>query len=143
MAQRNSFMQALGHSRAALVLMCLIAYQPVRANVTVELHGVDDELRTNVLAYLSFERYKKTTDLSADTIERLHERVEREVQSALRPFGYYEPKVHSELTDGGKGDWRVTIDIVNGIRKETNFLSFTAGRNIIWRAASDAFSSSP
>src|SRR5579864_6320484 len=114
MAQRNSFMQALGHSRAAVVLMCLFACQPVRANVTVELHGVDDELRTNVLAYLSFERYKKTTDLSADTIERLHERVEREVESALRPFGYYEPKVHSDVTDGGKGDWRVTIDIDPG-----------------------------
>jgi hypothetical protein len=96
MAQRTSFMQALKHFRAALILMCLIASPLVRANVTVEIHGVEDELRTNVLAYLSFERYKKTTDLSADTIERLHDRVEREVQSALRPFGYYEPKVHSD-----------------------------------------------
>jgi translocation and assembly module TamA len=114
MAQRNSFMQALGHNRAALVLMCLIASPLVRANVTVEVHGVDDAVRTNVLAYLSFERYKKTTDLSDDTIERLHDRVEREVQSALRPFGYYEPKVHSDLTNSGKGDWTVTIDIDPG-----------------------------
>src|SRR3982074_1233540 len=114
MAQRNSFMQSLGHSRAAMVLMFLIAYQPVRPNVDVELHGVDDELRTNVLAYLSFERYKKTTDLSDDTIERLHERVEREVQSALRPFGYYEPTVHSDLTEVAKGDWRATIDVDPG-----------------------------
>src|SRR3981081_1579253 len=111
LAQRHSSLRALGRSGAAMVLMCLIAYQPVRANVDVELHGVDDELRTNVLAYLSFERYKQTTDLSADTIERLHERVEREVQSALRPFGYYEPKVHSDLTEVAKGDWRVTIDV--------------------------------
>jgi translocation and assembly module TamA len=96
------------------VFMCLIACPLARANVTVEVHGVDDELRTNVLTYLSFERYKKTTDLSADTIERLHERVEREVQSALRPFGYYEPKVHSEVVNGGKGDWRVTVDIDPG-----------------------------
>src|SRR5215475_2995226 len=114
MAQRNSFMQALGHSRAALILMCLLASTLARANVTVEIHGVDDELRTNVLTYLSFERYKKTTDLSADTIERLHDRVEREVQSALRPFGYYEPQVHSDLANAGKGDWRVTIDIDPG-----------------------------
>src|SRR5215475_6970230 len=114
MAQRNSFMQALGHSRAALILMCLLASTLARANVTVEIHGVDDELRTNVLTYLSFERYKKTTDLSADTIERLHDRVEREVQSALRPFGYYEPKVHSELNNLGKGDWKVTVDIDPG-----------------------------
>jgi translocation and assembly module TamA len=115
MAQRNFFMQALGHSRAALVLMCLIVCPLARANVTVEIRGVDDELRSNVLAYLSFERYKKTTDLSADTIERLHDRVEREVQSALRPFGYYEPTVHSELVNGGKGDWRVNIDIDPGL----------------------------
>ncbi len=113
MAQRNSLMLALGHSRAALVLMCLIASTSA-ANVNVEIRGVEDELKTNVLAYLSFERYKKTTDLSEDTIERLHDRVEREVQSALRPFGYYEPKVHSELVNGGKGDWRVTIDIDPG-----------------------------
>jgi translocation and assembly module TamA len=114
MAQRNSFMQALGLTRAALVLMCLIACPSVRANITVEIRGVDDQLQTNVLAYLSFERYKKTTDLSADTIERLHDRVEREVKSALRPFGYYEPKVHSDLVNQGKGDWRVTIDIDPG-----------------------------
>ena len=114
MAQRNSFLQALGHNRAALALLCLIASPLVRASITVEVHGVDDQVRTNVLAYLSFERYKKSTDLSADTIERLHDRVEREVQSALRPFGYYEPKVHSELTNSGKGDWKVTIDIDPG-----------------------------
>jgi translocation and assembly module TamA len=114
MAQRTSFMQALKQFRAALILMCLIASPLVRANVTVEIHGVEDELRTNVLAYLSFERYKKTTDLSADTIERLHDRVEREVQSALRPFGYYEPKVHSDINNVGRGDWKVTVDIDPG-----------------------------
>ena len=114
MAQYNSFGQALGHSRAALVLICLMACPLVHAGIAVEVRGVDDELRTNVLAYLSFERYNKTTDLSADTLERLHDRVEREVQSALRPFGYYDPKVHSDLENAGKGDWRVTIDIDPG-----------------------------
>jgi translocation and assembly module TamA len=94
--------------------MCLSICTAARANITVEIHGVDDELRANVLTYLSFERYKKTTDLSADTIERLHDRVEREVQSALRPFGYYDPTVHSDIANAGKGDWRVTVDIDPG-----------------------------
>src|SRR5579864_7762954 len=99
MAQRNSFLQAPGHCRAALALVCLLIAGPfAQAGVNVEVHGVDDALRANILAYLSFERYKHTTDLSADTIERLSNRVEREVQSALRPFGFYEPKVHSDLT---------------------------------------------
>src|SRR6201990_3212633 len=114
MAQRKFFLQALGHSRAALILLCLLLCQPARANVTVEVRGVDDQLRTNVLTYLSFERYKKATDLSADTIQRLHDRVEREVQSALRPYGYYDPQVHSEVNNVGRGDWKVTVNIDPG-----------------------------
>jgi translocation and assembly module TamA len=94
--------------------MCLFACPLAGASVTVDVHGVDETLRTNILVYLSFERYKKSGDLSTDTLERLHDRVEREVQSALRPFGYYEPQVHSELTNVGRGDWRVSIDINPG-----------------------------
>src|SRR6201994_197223 len=110
MAQRTSSLQA----RAALLFLCLTASPLLRANVSVEVHGVEDSLRTNVLAYLSFERYKKSTDLSADTIERLHDRVEREVQSALRPYGYYDPQVHSEVNNVGRGDWKVTVNIDPG-----------------------------
>src|ERR1700739_4037908 len=56
------------------------------AGVNVEVRGVDDTLRANVLAYLSFERYKKGgVDLNADTVERLHNRVEREGPGALGP----------------------------------------------------------
>jgi len=102
------------HARVALLLICLVTSPFIRANVSVEIHGVEDELRTNVLAYLSFERYKKTTDLSADTIERLHDRVEREVQSALRPYGYYDPKVHAEVSSNGRGDWKVILNIEPG-----------------------------
>ena len=36
------------------------------------------------------------------------------MQSALKPFGYYQPKVESEVKDLGHGDWKVTIDINPG-----------------------------
>ena len=116
MAQRNRFLQALRRSRASTVLLCLLLCASPRghASVDVDIRGIDDRLRANVLAYLSFERYKHSDDVSRDTLERLHNRVEREVQSALRPFGYYEPQVHSELTEVKRGDWRVTIDINPG-----------------------------
>ncbi|HEX4619456.1 MAG TPA: BamA/TamA family outer membrane protein [Steroidobacteraceae bacterium] len=103
--------------------MCLLAglagglaAAPLRAaGVNVEVRGVNDTVRANVLAYLSFERYKKGgLDLNADMIERLHNRVERETQEALRPFGYYEPQVSSNVTDLGKGEWRVVVDIKPG-----------------------------
>jgi len=117
MTQRNPLPQARRrHRRAPVVALCLLACPLAHAaGVRVEIRGVDEELRANVLAYLSFERYKKGgADLNADTIERLHNRVEREVQSALRPFGYYEPQVESSVGDLGHGEWRVTININPG-----------------------------
>jgi translocation and assembly module TamA len=114
MAQHHFLARALRHSRASMAVLCLLACSVARANIDIEVRGVDEELRSNVLAYLSFERYKRSDDLSRDTLERLHERVEREVQSALRPFGYYEPQVQSSLTEQTHGDWRVTIDITPG-----------------------------
>jgi translocation and assembly module TamA len=117
MTQRIPLPQARRrHRRAPAVAVCLLACPLAHAaGVKVEIRGVDEELRTNVLAYLSLERYKKGgADLNADTIERLHNRVEREVQSALRPFGYYEPQVESSVSDLGRGDWRINININPG-----------------------------
>jgi translocation and assembly module TamA len=117
MAQRNFLPRGRrSHRRAPALLLCLLAGPLAHAaGVTVEVRGVEDEVRDNVLAYLSFERYRKGgVDLNADTVERLHNRVEREVDAALRPFGYYEPKVESTVTDQGRGDWRVVINITTG-----------------------------
>src|SRR5215469_5991194 len=98
MARRKHLCWARWHGRAWLAALCLAGAPLARANIDVDIRGVDDQLRTNVLAYLS-----------ADIIERLHNRVEREVESALKPFGYYEPKVDSEVKDEGHGDWQITI----------------------------------
>ena len=93
------------HWRTPAVLLCLLLIPLARgaSGVDVEIHGVDDEIRDNVLAYLSFERYKKGgVELTADTVDRLHNRVEREVDAALRPFGYYEPQVQSSVDRAGQ-----------------------------------------
>ena len=101
---------------ACAVVACILAAPLAAApGVNVEVRGVDEQLRTNVLAYLSFERYKKGgVRLDADTIERLHNRVERETQAALRPFGYFEPQVQSTVTDLGHGEWKVVVNIKPG-----------------------------
>ena len=104
---------ALRQRRALLTALCLCIGPLAHADVDVEIRGVNDELRSNVLVYLSLARYKGR-ELDADTVERLHNRVEREVDAALRPFGFYEPKVESTVTEQGRGDWRVIVNITPG-----------------------------
>ena len=91
---------------------------PASAGITVEIRGVEQEdMRLNVLAYLSFERYKNSKELTREFVERLQERSEREVRNALRPFGYYEPTVTSRVEAAernGEQDYKVTIDVKPG-----------------------------
>ena len=101
MSVHFSFRQALRRSRIALLIGCLLVWAQAAADIDVEIKGVNEELRRNVLTYLSFERYKKRDKLDRDTLERLLNRVDREVQAALKPFGYYDPKVQAGLEDKG------------------------------------------
>ena len=91
---------------------------PAVAGVQVEVRGVGEDIRANVLAYLSFERYKNSDDLSPEFVERLQERSEREVRGAMRPFGFYEPTVTSDVKkpegSGGDQNYRITINITPG-----------------------------
>jgi len=104
----------------AVTLLALVLAQlatPANAGVQVEVRGVGEDIRANVLAYLSFERYKNSNDLSPEFVERLQERSEREVRGALRPFGFYEPVVTSEVKregSGGDQNYRVAISITPG-----------------------------
>lgn len=85
-----------------------------RAGVTITISGVSGSLHKNVLAFLSFARYRSSKHLTRDTVERLQNRIPREVGSALRPFGYFQPKVRSSVTASGPGDWKVAITIDPG-----------------------------
>jgi translocation and assembly module TamA len=98
---------------ALLASSLAILASPARAEVEVEVRGVAEDVRANILAYLSFERYKNSDDLSPEFVERLQERCEREVQASMRPFGFYEPTVASEVRREGD-DYRVLITINPG-----------------------------
>lgn len=104
-------------ARAALLaaLWSVTAGSLARADIDIQINGVDGELRRNVLAYLSLERYKTRDDLDENLVERLQERAVREAAAALRPFGYYEAKVAAsvERVDGTR--WRARLQIDAGI----------------------------
>lgn len=114
MGQSNSSRGARRRRRASGLLVLLLASPAALADITIDVHGVSDPVRANVLAYLSFSRYQHSKRLNAETMDRLENRVPREVREALTPFGYFEPKVRTTLTPKGEGDWQVAIDIVPG-----------------------------
>jgi len=97
-----------------LLLGCIFAGPQARAGVAITVTGVSAPVRSNVLAYLSFSRYQRTKHLTRDTVDRLQSRIDREVKSALRPFGYFEPTVHASVRASGKDNWQVAIAIDPG-----------------------------
>jgi translocation and assembly module TamA len=101
--------------RLAFLAACLLGCGPALADIEIDIRGVEEEaIRANVLVYLSLERYRTSDELSPDVLDRLHNRVDGEVRSALKPFGYYAPSVRSRLEDLDGGNWRVTVDIALG-----------------------------
>jgi translocation and assembly module TamA len=86
------------------------------ARIRIDLEGVDGAARRNVLVLLSVERYKDRERIEPDAVNRLFRRVDDEVRSALRPFGYYDPKISASLTPEDKEhDWRVHIRVDVGL----------------------------
>ena len=71
--------------------------------VEVKVTGLTEELENNVLAYLSIADLgeKKGAEASQPVTEsnvrRLHGAARAEIERALKPFGYYEPTIRSQL----------------------------------------------
>jgi translocation and assembly module TamA len=81
----------------------------------IELHviGVSDEIAENVRGYLTLTRYATRPDLNDPQVRRLADRAVDEAADALRPFGYYAPKIRSRTTRD-EPDWIVRLRIDPG-----------------------------
>jgi translocation and assembly module TamA len=99
----------------SLLLLCLVATQPARAQASVEVEviGVEGPLRDNVLALSSLQRLARSPDLNEEMIQRLAQRAAAEARMALRPFGFYEPKVSAKVNRVGEV-WHARITIERG-----------------------------
>jgi len=104
--------------RAAIVLILLAACAGLypsgtQAAVQVEVNGVGDEIESNVRAMLGLVRFGKREDLSEGAVRRLYRRSGSQVREALRPYGYYQPRIESEL-ERSDGDWVARFSIELG-----------------------------
>jgi translocation and assembly module TamA len=88
---------------------------PARADIRIDIDGVDGDLRRNVVALLSLERYKDHDRLEPAAVQRLYNRIDDEVRAALRPYGYYDPQISSSIEPPDKErHWHVGISIDPG-----------------------------
>jgi translocation and assembly module TamA len=102
--------------RAAIACaLASLSFRVAQAEIRVDIEGVDGDLKRNITATLSVERYKDRERIEADAVERLFRRVDDEVRSALRPFGYYQPQVDASLeTLEKEKKWRVHVAVTPG-----------------------------
>jgi translocation and assembly module TamA len=82
------------------------------ARVSVQVDGVDGELRNAVLGALEMQQYAKR-DVSRGQIRRLYRRAEGQIQSALEPYGYYHASVQGDLANEGD-DFRAVLHVKTG-----------------------------
>lgn len=95
--------------------MCagLLVVSSALAGLRVEVLGLDEELRANVLALLTVQRERAAEGLSEGHIRRYFQRGPREIRQALEPFGYYAPRIDSDLQRAGD-DWIAEFRIEPG-----------------------------
>ena len=84
-----------------------------KPRIAVEFTGVEGPLLDNVKAVSSLHRLATSTEVDGEVVGRLVQRAPGEVRTALRPFGYYEPRVETELEEA-EGGWQVRVAIVPG-----------------------------
>ncbi len=105
------------------------AHASLRVDVTVK--GVEEPLYKNVMTRLSINLQKDNKRLRQRAIKRLHRQARADIESALAPFGYYNPVIDSTLTKDGETFTAVyTID--KGppvVVKEVNFELTGPGKN--------------
>lgn len=99
----------------ALLAAAILNAGPAHAAlaVHVEIAGISGALFNNVHAYLSIEQQKTDPALTANQLQRLHQRATKEITTALQPFGYYNPQIHSSLRFAD-GTWIARYDIDPG-----------------------------
>ena len=83
------------------------------AAVEVEINGLSDELLLNVEAHLHLKKRGQEEEFSEPAIRRLYAGADKAISRALRPFGYYDPQIDSQLLVVDTG-WLARFEIDPG-----------------------------
>ena len=101
---------------ALLVLVLLLTGVSVNltaGTLTIKINGVTSEQEQNVRNFLSIQKLHGNEITSQSRLRYLHKAADKEIRTALQPFGLYRPQVSSSLTQDGP-DWIAKYDIAPG-----------------------------
>ncbi len=108
---RSARIPQLARAAAAGIFM-LLASPASAARIGVQIEGVDGQFRDAVKAAVEAAQYANR-EVSEAQVQRLHERAQAQAQKALEPWGYFEPKVKSELRQDGER-WLLVLQVTPG-----------------------------
>ena len=82
----------------------------------ININGLDDELRANVLAYLRLNRFASGKQALPDEarLRWLHDKAEQDIRQALQPFGYYKPQLTNSQLNRTDDGWQAEYTIQPG-----------------------------
>jgi translocation and assembly module TamA len=100
---------------AGLCALGLLAGVAARADeLAISVRGLSEPLLTNASNRLQALRVSGPIRLTQRRLQRLVEQAEREAALALRPYGYYQARVTSQLDAAGENAWQLLLSIEPG-----------------------------
>ena len=96
--------------------MSLFAAGAYAQQVTVEITGVDNDLRQDMLGAITLARQKDRERLTLARVKALFDRASKEIGNVLQAYGYYQPHIDAHLDQAGDANWRARFAIQPGPR---------------------------
>ena len=96
-------------------ILLLALALPAAAGIKVSIEGLPSAEHDNVEGRLTIKAAAGRQDLDEILVRSLHQQADKDIRRALQPYGYYEPKIHAELS-GAAPDWRAVYRIEPGPR---------------------------
>jgi translocation and assembly module TamA len=104
---------ALLASLAPPAVSHLVAQQAAEVKFTVQISGIDGQLKQNVEALTGIVTAARSKTVRPGHVYRLFENAPEEIERALQPFGFYHPIVQSSL-DVESTPWSATFVVDSG-----------------------------
>ena len=103
-----------GRSVAVAVIVLLVFGNGNAAELDYEVTGVSDPLLSNVLNHIQAFSLTRQSDVSEDDFDSIVSDAIQKSEAAMRPYGYYQPKITGRVIPKGEGNVAIRLEIKPG-----------------------------